>query len=145
MEINLSLTLPRDELSIPVVRHICKDALSTCGVERESIHAIELALSEACSNVLKHSDVSDEYEVHATIDGQRCVIRVVDTGRGFDHDSLALDGADGTAEGGRGITLMRALIDDVHFESEPQAGTVVCLVKELDYVEQAPILKLSSS
>src|SRR5436305_14448601 len=133
MEINLSLTLPRDELSIPVVRHICKDALTKCGVERESVDAIELALSEACSNVMKHSDVSDEYEVHATIDGERCVIRVVDTGRGFDQDSLALDGADGTAEGGRGITLMRALIDDVHFESEPQAGTVVCLVKELDY------------
>jgi serine/threonine-protein kinase RsbW len=143
MEINLALVLPRDELSIPVVRHICKDALSNCGVERDSIHAIELALSEACSNVLKHSDASDEYEVHASIDGERCVIRVVDAGRGFDQESLARDGADSTAEGGRGISLMRALIDDVHFESEPESGTVVRLVKELDYVEQAPILRLS--
>src|SRR3989440_2518178 len=143
MEINLALTLLKDELSIPVVRHICKDALTNCGVERESIHAIELALSEACSNVLKHSDASDQYEVHACIDGQRCVIRVIDAGRGFDHDALALDGADGTAEGGRGIALMRALIDDVHFESEPQAGTVVCLVKELDYLDQALIRRLS--
>jgi serine/threonine-protein kinase RsbW len=143
MEITLALTLPRDELSLPVVRHICKDALKTCGVERDSIDAIEVALSEACSNVLKHSDASDQYEVHASIDDEKCVIRVVDAGRGFDHGSLAVDGADSTAEGGRGIALMRALIDDVRFESEPESGTVVRLVKRLDYEDHAPILRLS--
>src|SRR2546430_3475396 len=113
MEINLALTLPRDELSIPVVQHICKDALTNCGVERDSIHAIEVALTEACSNVLKHSDASDQYEVHATISDKDCVIRVIDTGRGFDGHSLGRDGAEDVAESGRGIALMRALIDDV--------------------------------
>lgn len=38
---------------------------------------------------------------------------------------------DGSAERGRGVALMRALVDSIDFDSDPESGTVVHLVKQL--------------
>ena len=53
------------------------------------------------------------------------------------------DMADVSAERGRGIALMRALADTVSFESRPQAGTVVHLVKRLDLDQSSPLRRLA--
>ncbi len=135
MEIKLSLALPRDELSVPVVRRLLKQSMDVLGVEPDVTADIELALTEACTNVLEHSQEDDEYEVSAGIDGDQCVIEVIDRGSGFDGSLLGLEHADGAAEGGRGIQLMRALVDRVEFTSRPSAGTVVHLEKALVWRE----------
>lgn len=143
MELNLTLCLPRDEMSIPVVRQVCKNALTVLGVDRGCIGDIEVAITEACANVLHHSGADDEYEVQVQIDDSRCVIRVVDSGRGFDHQSLGADhGRDVSAESGRGIALITALVDKVSFESRPEDGTIVHLEKALEYLDGAPIERL---
>lgn len=137
MEVNLGLLLPRDALSIPVARHICRQAMREVGVEEGCVSDVEVALTEACTNVLEHSDPADEYEVQVTIDDRDCVIRVIDTGRGFDSEAVGNRASDVGAEGGRGIALMRALVDRVKFESKPEAGTIVHLQKELFYDDAA--------
>jgi serine/threonine-protein kinase RsbW len=139
MLINLTLCLPRDTSSIPVCRHIIRHALREVGAEAECIEDISVAQTEACANVVKHSGPGDEYEVRVDIDGSRCTIRVVDTGRGFDWRSLDADGAGPSAERGRGIQLMRALVDDVRFLSRPEAGTIVRLEKTLRFSEDSPM------
>ena len=69
MRISFSLSLPRDSATVPVVRRICRDALDVLGVEDECTSAIQLAVSEACTNVLKHVEgTSDEYAVDVTVD-----------------------------------------------------------------------------
>lgn len=146
MEIDLGLNLPRDELSIPLVRRLCRSALSELGVTDECVGDITVALTEACTNVLLHSGPSDEYEVRVSIDGRRCTLRIVDTGSGFDARAMARGReAAASAESGRGIQLMRALVDRVTFISKPEDGTVVRLEKELELVEDAPMRKLAPS
>lgn len=135
MEITLALTLPTDEVSVPVARHICRDALKELGVEPECRADIEIALTEACTNVLDHSGPGDEYQVNVSVDGRVCVIRVIDTGHGFDAGTLADMGDDLAAERGRGVGLMRALVDHIQFISKPEAGTVVHLEKVLELQE----------
>jgi serine/threonine-protein kinase RsbW len=76
------------------------------------------------------------------MDEDVCEIRVIDTGRGFDHASLSAAMTDTSAERGRGISLMQALVDNVSFESRPQAGTVVHLVKHLELEENSPLRQL---
>lgn len=144
MEIKLTLALPRDEFSVPVVRRVLAGAMQALGVAPAVISDIELALTEACTNVLDHADHADDYEVSAGIDGDRCVIEVVDRGFGFDGSMRGLADADGQAEDGRGIQLMRALVDKVTFVSRPQQGTVVHLEKELQYAAGSPIDKLTA-
>ncbi|MDP8991811.1 MAG: ATP-binding protein [Actinomycetota bacterium] len=130
MEINLGLQLPREEKSIPVVRHLCRHALSEVGVHDDCRADIEMALSEACTNALKHAAPGEQYEVHLSLDDRHCLITVVDAGRGFDGRSPTSDPSE---ERGRGIELMRALVDRVNFESRPEQGTVVHLEKEVAF------------
>jgi len=133
VQIILALALPRDEQTIPVSRHIAVSAMAEIGVSEDSTHDIAVALTEACTNVLKHSGPGDEFEVSLEVDDDQCVIRVVDTGHGFDSDSLGFGHADTSAEQGRGIELMRALVDQVKFISKPEAGTIVHLAKTLEF------------
>ena len=137
MQIILALSLPRDEQTVPVSRHIAAKAMSEIGVTEDCIQDIAVALTEACTNVLKHSGPGDEFEVSLDVDDDQCVIRVVDTGHGFDSDSLGFGHADSGAEQGRGIELMRALVDQVKFISKPEAGTIVHLEKTLDFEEDS--------
>lgn len=140
MEIAFKLSLPRDEVSVPVVRHISRDALLKLGVDAACVSDIELAVTEACTNVLNHADgTGDLYEVSFEVNEELAHIRIIDTGRGFDEGQIELS-AD-SAESGRGIFLMKALVDDLKFVSEPEKGTVVHLVKKLQ-VDEGSILHM---
>lgn len=131
MEIRLTLALPRDELSIPVVRRILASGMAVLGVERESIDEVAVAVSEACTNVLEHAPVGAAYEVCVGIDEDLCVIEVTDAGCGFDATAVGLSEAEESAEQGRGIHLMRQMVDRVRFDRRPERGTVVHLEKRL--------------
>jgi serine/threonine-protein kinase RsbW len=143
VEIKFTLQLPRDALSVPIVRRVLKASMLTLGVADECLTDIELALTEACTNVLDHATPGDDYQVVAGLDDSCCVIEVVDTGHGFDADHLGLVEADPSAEEGRGIQLIRALVDRVHFRSRPERGMIVHFEKQLHFVAGSPLQRLA--
>ena len=142
MKISLMLCLPRDSSTLPVVRHIAAFALQELGVDTEAIEDVALAVTEAAANVVKHSGAGDQYEVHLDLADRLCEIRVVDTGHGFDSTSLGMAMAGPSEEQGRGMALMAALVDSVRFESRPEAGTIVHLVKDLTMRPDGPLERL---
>lgn len=139
----MGLSLPRDARAIGVARHISRETLRELGVEDNCVSDIEVALTEACTNVLDHSGNGDEYDVEFTLTEHDCVIRVIDSGSGFDIEAPRVP-PDEVSESGRGIALMQALVDRVRFESRPEDGTVVHLEKSLVYLEGAPGTALAS-
>ena len=143
MEIKFTLQLPRDAMSVPVVRRVLNASMQTLGVAEDCLTDIQLALTEACTNVLDHAVDGDEYEVVAGLDDNVCVIEVIDAGRGFDADALGRAEADPTAEQGRGLQLIRALVDLVHFRSRPEAGMIVHLEKQLQFTDGSPLQRLA--
>jgi serine/threonine-protein kinase RsbW len=143
VEISFSLVLPRDLLSVPVVRQTCRGAMIELGVDPECVGEVALAVTEACANAVQHSaDGENEFEVRVKFDDAVCEIRVFDRGSGFDADLVSVP--EDSAERGRGIQLMRALVDKVQFESRPEEGTIVCLVKRLDLVEGAILREIAA-
>lgn len=137
MDIRFSLALPREVLTVPVIRQVLGDALRTLGAAEESVTDMLVAISEACTNVLEHADVAGSYEVVARIDERACSVKVVDRGHGFDPATVPVAELDD--EAGRGIELMRALVDDVVFEGQPEGGTVVYLHKQLGWRRDSPL------
>jgi serine/threonine-protein kinase RsbW len=128
---------------VPVARHLVASALREVGVVADDRFDVELATTEACTNVIDHAGPGDAYEVAVTIGPATCDIRVIDVGRGFDH--LTLDSSRAQApdsERGRGISLMEALTDEVRFESEPDTGTIVHLTKGLHFDDSNPARRL---
>jgi serine/threonine-protein kinase RsbW len=142
MRISFTLRLPHDELSVPIVRHICRSALLELGVEDPCLGDIELAVTEACTNVLKHAQGNNlQYEVQVEVNEDACEIRVIDAGAGF-FSTEAFSPASGSAEEGRGLHLMRALVDDLRFVSKPEQGTIVHLAKRLELSDDSILQKL---
>ena len=83
---------------------------------------IELALREALDNAVVHGNQEDpETKVHIRcrcLPGKEISIVVTDQGKGFDFEKFVANGipSNSFSEHGRGIQLMKAYMDDVHFE-----------------------------
>ena len=138
MEITFKLSLPRESGSVPIVRRLCRCSFNSLGIEDECSHDLELVVTEACTNVLKHASGQDEYEVQVATSAETCDIQVKDTGKGFDHASHGQEEAHAGAEGGRGIHLMRLLVDRLQFVSA-DSGTMVHLQKSITLREDSPL------
>jgi serine/threonine-protein kinase RsbW len=144
MDIVFSLCLPRDEASVPTVRRLFGSSLRQVGVSEECASDVELAVTEACTNVLKHTQGTEwEYEVKLQLHNQYCEIQVSNGGFPFDDDAGGRTEASPSAESGRGIHLMSVLVDELHFVSDPQSGTVVHLVKTLDLDEGSVLARMA--
>jgi serine/threonine-protein kinase RsbW len=141
MELSLALTLPRDEQTVPVARHVVRNAMDQAGVEATCVYDLELALSEACTNVLLHSGPGDQYIVRLDMEDEIGRIRVVDVGHGFDSARLQAGDALPEAERGRGLGLMRALVDRVRGRYQP--NQVVALAAPGDREAPAEVALLA--
>lgn len=132
MDLDVAVCLPREAETVSLIRGIVCDALGKLGVTSDCVDDVRLALSEACTNVVDHATDDDEYEVRLRVEGVVCHVTVANTSSGFDAESLADVPPSTSSARGRGVAIMRAVMDDVDFRSEPAAGTVVHLVKNLD-------------
>ncbi|WP_326822426.1 ATP-binding protein [Streptosporangium sp. NBC_01756] len=141
MEATIALRLPRDAASVPVIRQLLDASLGALGVEPQIREDIQLMLSEACSNVIQHATPSDDYMVRTELSQDRCVIKVVDAGNGFDFAG-ARPSPPSTSEHGRGLLIMKALADDIRFVNRHERGSIVCLEKKLRFVKNAPGMSL---
>ena len=139
MEINLVLHLPRDVTSVPVSRQVLDGCLATLGVTPDTRADIALALSEACANVVQHAGRDEEYQVQVSAGDGRCVIEVVNTGSGAGEARIALDGepVPPTAEHGRGLKIINAVMDNLQLTGNGRQGTTVHFEKKLDWLPGA--------
>jgi serine/threonine-protein kinase RsbW len=81
----------------------------------EQLADLKLALTEACSNSVRHAydeGTKGVVEILYEIRPDRLVIEVTDEGEGFDPEVSGRDGAD-LSEGGLGIAIIRAIADKV--------------------------------
>lgn len=91
---------------------------------------VALAVQEALKNILQHACPANNnmhFECIATSDN--LIIDVTDSGAGFDTSALDGDLVPPMALHGRGIQLIRGLMDNVWITSD-QEGTVVHMEKK---------------
>jgi serine/threonine-protein kinase RsbW len=123
MRVSVRLSLPREVDSVPTVRRLLRCALSLFHVPREDGADLELALTEACANVVEHAAGADGIEVRLDVAADRCAIDVADNGAGFDASAVTPSGVD--ADRGRGLSLIKALSDNVRMQSTPRRGSLI--------------------
>jgi serine/threonine-protein kinase RsbW len=104
-------------------------------LRQEVLGDLKLALTEACTNSVRHAYAGGEgmveilYELH----DDRLVVEVVDEGEGFDppgEPSAALTD-DELSEGGLGIAIIEALADEFEIRERAQGGSSLRFVKHL--------------
>ena len=117
-------------LSIPAKpEYITLGRLALTGLARlsspaeEALADLKLALTEACTNSVRHAyaDGDGRVEIVYVLHPDRIVVEVTDSGTGFTPPlPPESDSEDDLSEGGLGIAIIRALSDEL--ELEPGAG-----------------------
>jgi serine/threonine-protein kinase RsbW len=116
MLVRMELTLPRDERYVVMMRNVAGCVLADLDVPDEAIGDVRVVVTEACANAVRHGIGSAEYSVGLAVAADGCEIEIVDVGPGFDPLGAEMDEFDAAAETGRGVYLMRALVDELAYE-----------------------------
>lgn len=117
MLVRMELGLPRDARYMALLRTLTSRILVGVGTPSEALDDVCLAMTEACSNAVRHAAGAPDYTVEIEVDIGGCEILVSDLGPGFERpvrwDHLEADAGGIERESGRGLLLMHALVDDV--------------------------------
>ena len=131
-----TLQIPARTENLEYIRSFVANIAQKSGFCEDDIYKIELAVDEACSNVIKHAYKNGKkngIDIEIAVDGKKLTIVITDHGVGFDLNKILKKDMDKyIAEmkpGGLGIHLIRTLMDEVAFESVPGEKTVVKMSK----------------
>lgn len=130
------ITFPAQFEFLDEIREFVAQVAREGGFIEKEIYSLQLAADEAASNIIEHA-----YEgvSHANIDitcdmrGDTLTITMRDTGATFDpsevkHPNLKADLSERQI-GGLGVYLMRKLMDEVRYESNPKTGNLLTMTK----------------
>jgi serine/threonine-protein kinase RsbW len=124
MSTQIVMMLPPVAASVSLARHTLADALRVAGVAPDCAKEAQVALSEACTNVLDHVAAGQNFEVVININELELSMHILDSGPGFPRGHRLADWPDIAAERGRGLALMTAFTDEARFESHDGGGSV---------------------
>jgi anti-sigma regulatory factor (Ser/Thr protein kinase) len=115
----LELTVPARPDSVPLVRHRVRAWLAHVapGLDADTRSDVELVCSEACSNVVRHAYGPTEsmFRVSLSLVDNVLKLRISDQGRWRPPRGR---------HGGRGLPLMRTLVDELQIDQRPNGTTV---------------------
>jgi serine/threonine-protein kinase RsbW len=98
--------------------HIAKDLEDYSGDREMLAYHLNLVLTEATANAIKHAnynDPKDSVRIIIHIDDQELNIKVYDHGQGFDLEKVEIPDFDHPKEGGMGVFFIRTLMDSVTY------------------------------
>ena len=104
--------------------------------DREALaHHLNVVLTEAVVNAIKHANAADsdkDIQIHISASDQEICIKVYDSGQGFDLTSVPDPSfeTDQLGEKGRGIFIIRSLMDSVEYK-KTNGGNVLEMKKKL--------------
>jgi serine/threonine-protein kinase RsbW len=99
----------------------------------ETLHDLKLALTEACTNSVKHAyaEGGGTVDIVYELQPDRLAVEVGDAGTGFEPAEARADSEDELEEGGLGIAIIRAVTDEVEIGGREGGGSRLRFVKFL--------------
>jgi serine phosphatase RsbU (regulator of sigma subunit)/anti-sigma regulatory factor (Ser/Thr protein kinase) len=123
------LVIPNEPRRAREARDFVAEFLADLRAPVEVSYDVLLAVGEAAGNAVKYGireEVRSEIRVRCQLEGGEVRVAVADEGRGFDLASIESEKVDPFASGGRGLFLMKQLVDEVDIKST-DSGTTVTL------------------
>ncbi len=128
-------TFPGRYESLAKIAEFVIQAAKDAGMDDKAIYAVQLAVDEACSNIIEHAyGGEDKGDIECICEDSDNVLKVTlrDKAPCFDLDGVPDPILDVPLEkrkvGGLGIFLMRKMMDEVHYKTTAE-GNEMTLVK----------------
>jgi serine/threonine-protein kinase RsbW len=134
-ERSVRLTIPAKAEYITLGRLALTAIAGVRPVSDEALHDLKLALTEACTNSVKHAygeDGAGSVDIVYELLADRLAVEVGDAGSGFDPNADHPGADDDLEEGGLGIEIIRALTDEVEIGEREGGGSRLRFVKLLN-------------
>lgn len=145
LERTFQLHVPSSTENLAMIRDFVGKIGERAGMSPGDMVKLELAVDEACANVIEHaygSDDTHEVTVKATLDSEQVEIMIEDTGRGFDPSAVEEINLEQLASrrksGGLGMRLIRSVMDEVQYQIVPGQKNELRMVKRLKKKEPSP-------
>src|SRR3954447_25714230 len=127
-----TFALPTTLASIDDARQWVSGHARLAHLDAEAIAELEIAMTEALSNVIRHSyDERPKEQVLLSlhIDDDKLELGIRDRGRPFDTDAYLPPDLDVPSDSGYGVFLMEELMDEFTRLPLDEGGTLVSLVR----------------
>jgi serine/threonine-protein kinase RsbW len=138
IENTFTLDVPSTTQNLALIREFVTRVAEQAGLNETEVGQLELAVDEACANVIEHAygdDKTKQVMVRAIFDEDALRIHVIDTGKGFDptqvQEQELKDLIAKRRTGGLGMRLIKTLMDEVHYDIEPGKKNELRMVKKL--------------
>ena len=138
LEQKFTLYVPSSTQNLAMIRDFVSAVGQQAGLGDDDVSRLELAVDEACTNVIEHAhhgDITKDVIVRATFDEKTLRLEVLDSGSGFDPTKQPpADVARLVHErksGGLGLRVMQTLMDEVSYEIGPGDKNRLRMVKRL--------------
>jgi len=117
--------------NLDIVRDYIGRIAEGCGMSSKDIYAVQLAVDEACTNVIEHAyggECDKSIDLYCEVTPEALIIRLHDHGEPFNPLEVPQPNFEVPIEqrdnGGLGLYLMRQLMDEIQFSFIP--GEAVC-------------------
>jgi serine/threonine-protein kinase RsbW len=140
----LEIQAPGKSRAVRHIRALVADLARKVGFPAEEVDKIQMAVGEACDNVIEHAYAPDKHWcslgrpdicMEIRTEKGRLVIEIHDHGERFDFANYQPADIEELIRemkpGGYGISIMRKFMDEVQYSSSEQTGNTLRLVKYL--------------
>ena len=128
------LTIPAKAEYITLFRLALSGLARVRALSEDTLADLKLALTEACSNSVRHAYGNGEGHVEISFEllDDRLIVEVADDGSGFEPAARGKPIEEELSEGGLGIAIIRSIADEVEFGDGPEGrGSRLRFVKLL--------------
>jgi anti-sigma regulatory factor (Ser/Thr protein kinase) len=130
------MTFPAQFDFLDEIREFVAQVALEGGFTEKEIYSLQLAADEAASNIIEHAyeGISDaDIDITCNMRGDTLTITMHDSGRSFDPSKVKQPNLKADLSerqiGGLGLYLMRKLMDEVRYESNPKTGNLLTMTK----------------
>ncbi len=132
-----SLSVNSDVERLSEIADFVEDAARSCGVGEQQIYDVQMAVDEACTNIIQHAyhgRPDETIDLTCECQGKEFVVVIRDFGDPFDPNQVprpkTRDPLHRRSVGGLGMFFMRKLMDRVDFTFSP-GGNKLTMVKKI--------------
>ncbi|MDP8219298.1 MAG: ATP-binding protein [Candidatus Theseobacter exili] len=142
---NVHLQIPTNEFFLCVARNVVTSLAERCGFSELDTHKIEMAVDEACANVIEHS-YSDNKSVHlqsekgieidVCYDCEKISVEIMDRGKKMKHESNGTFSLDEHVENmngsGLGLYIIHNFMYKVDYVTDKKGQNHLIMIKYIN-------------